>query len=117
MSPARISCSVIALASLGVCGAGDCASAAPAPNASANTRAAGLRVDMLDLPLAVDPPARDAVVVLVGEGERRRDRRLGFAPCRHELGTQRLHVAGLVPGAAFPDRRLAAPAPPHHERG
>src|SRR3979411_2530472 len=117
MSQAWTSCSVIALPSLGVCGAGDCASAAPAPNASENTRAAGLRVDMLDLPLAVDPPPRDAVVVRVGERERRRDRGLGLAPRRHEFGTQRLHVAGLVPGAALQDRRLATPATPQQQAG
>src|SRR5712672_2484547 len=103
MSQAWRSCSVIALPSLGVCVVGDCAKAAPAPNASASKRAAGLRVDMLDLPLGVDAPTRDAVVVLVGEGERRRHRSLGLAARRHELGTQWLHVAGLVPGTALQD--------------
>src|SRR4051812_18252847 len=100
MSQAWRSCSVIALPSLGVCVVGDCATAAPAPNASASKRAADLRVDMFDLPLGVDAPAREAVVVLVGEGERRRDWSLGLAPRRHEFGAQRLHVAGFVPGAA-----------------
>src|SRR6266545_409373 len=38
-----------------------------------------LRVDMLDLPVAVDAPARRAVVVLVGERKRAAHRRLGLA--------------------------------------
>src|SRR5215471_18102508 len=51
---------------------GDSASAMSAPPASASRRtASGLRIDMLDLPFAVDAPAGDAVVVLVREGELR----------------------------------------------
>src|ERR1700722_9259100 len=69
---------------------GDCASAPPAAKASARGAAAAaaikLRVDMLDLPFAVDGPAGRAVVMLVVEGERRRDRVHGFAPLRHEIG-------------------------------
>src|SRR3981189_2579341 len=113
MSQAWISCSVTPFPMLGACGVGGSARAAPPPDASARSAATGLCVDMLDLPLAVDPPARNAVVVLVGEGERRRDRGLGLAPRRHELGTQRLHVAGFVPGAALQNRRLAVPSPRH----
>src|ERR1700684_2608137 len=73
---------------------GDCASAAPAPKASARAVAAiTLRIDMLDLPFAVDGPACGAVVMLIGEGERRRHRVHRFAPLRHEFGAQRLRVA------------------------
>src|SRR5690242_4342656 len=106
---------------------GDCASATPAPPTSATRRSArtflvahvlvgepaatspehALRVDMLDLPFAVDAPAGDAVVMLVGEGERRRHRLPGLPALRHEVGAQRLRVAGLVPGAAPEDRRLS----------
>src|SRR5580693_10798967 len=79
---------------------GDCASAAPAPKASARAVAAiALRVDMLDLPFAVDGPACGAVVMLIGEGKRRRDRIHRFAPLRHEVGAQRLNIAAVVVGA------------------
>src|SRR5262252_8563824 len=88
---------------------GDCADAAPQASASART-ARGLCVDMLHLPLAVDRPARDAVVVLIGEGERIR-RFLGLAALGDELGAQRLHVSAFVPRAALQDHRLAVPAP------
>src|SRR5262249_12529698 len=76
-----------------------------------------LRVDMLDLPFAVDAPAGDAVVVLVGEGQRGLHRLLGLAARRHEFRPQRLGVAGLVPGAALQHRRLPVPAPGHDEGG
>src|SRR6516225_6037591 len=94
------------------------AAAAPAPNATATRRAATeLRVDMLDLPFVVDCPAGDAVVMLVGERERRRQRLAGLAALGDEVGAQRLHVAGFIPGATLQDRRLAIPAPRHHEAG
>src|SRR3981081_2294153 len=66
---------------------GDSASAAPTPS-TRRTAASDLCIDMLDLPFAVDPPGRDAVVMLVGEGERCCDRRLGLAALRHEVGAQ-----------------------------
>src|ERR1700730_9763898 len=95
---------------------GDCASAAPAPKASARAVAAiTLRVDMLDLPFAVDGPACGAVVMLIGEGERRRDWVHGFAPLRHECGAQGLDVAAVVVSTAEERRRLAVPAPRHDE--
>src|SRR5260221_7086177 len=97
---------------------GLCAKAAPAANASTAARANnGLRIDMLDLPFAVDGPAGDAVVVLVWEGQGGGEGLLGLAPRRNEFGSQRLHVAGLVPGAALQDCRLAVPAPRHLEAG
>src|ERR1700730_14300559 len=94
------------------------ANAAPIPNEKAMMRAAnGLCIDMFDLPFAVDRPAREAVVMLVGEGQRGRQGLPGLTPRRHEFGTQRLYVAGLVPGTTLQDRRLAIPAPRHHEAG
>src|SRR5579862_5695150 len=95
---------------------GDCASAAPALQASATTAAAiALRVDMFDLPFAVDRPAGGAVVMLIGEGKRRRDRIHRFAPLRYEIGAQWLHVAAVVVSTAEQRRRLAVPAPRHDE--
>src|SRR5262245_58331460 len=76
------------------------ASAVLALNASSAKERMTLRVDMFDLPFAVDAPAGDTVVVLVRERERACDRPLGLAVCRHELCAGRLHVAGFVPGAA-----------------
>src|SRR5882672_7346247 len=73
---------------------GDSASAAPAPSTTRRA-ASDLCVDMLDLPFVVDAPGRDAVVMLVGKGERGGDRHLGLAALRHELGAQRLRGAGL----------------------
>src|SRR5712671_1683604 len=94
------------------------ASAAPEPKASARRRATDcLSVHMFDLPVAGYPPARDAVVVLVGEREKIRNRLLGFAPHGHELGASRLRVAGFVPGAALQDRGTAVPAPGRAEAG
>src|SRR5215831_5278945 len=97
---------------------GLCAKTALAPNASAAARANwGLRIDMFDFPFAVDAPAGDAVVVLIREGEWSGERLPGLAPRRDEFGTQGLHIAGLIPGAALQDRRLAVPAPRHLEAG
>src|SRR4051812_35443781 len=93
---AAISASVIGLPSLG-----DSAATATEPSVTAReTASSGLRVNMLDLPVAADAPAREAVVVLIGKGHRVGHRFLGLAPGRHELLAQRLCVAGLVPGAA-----------------
>src|SRR5260370_27668910 len=95
-----------------------CATAALAPSASAAARAnSGLRVDMFDLPFAVDAPTGDAVIVLVREQQRARERLLGLAPRRHEFGAQRLHVAGFVPRAALHNSLLALPSPRHLEAG
>src|SRR4029077_1924393 len=86
---------------------GDCANAVPAPKASTRPAAAiTLRVDMLDLPFVVDGPACGAVVMLIGERERRRDRVHGFAPLRHEVGAQRLNIAAVVVGATEQRCRL-----------
>src|SRR5262245_56540966 len=94
------------------------ASAAPAPNVVASARERRkLRVDMFDLPFVVDGPAGDAVVVLIGESQRIGHRPFGLAAGRNESGAGRLHIAGLVPGAALQDHRLSIPPPWHAEAG
>src|SRR5437762_2239883 len=111
ISQAAISASVIGLPSFG-------ASAAIATEPNGRTSAAAskvLRVNMLDLPGAADAPAREAVVVLIGEPERVRHRFLGLAPGRDEVLPQRLCIAGLIPGAALQHGGLAVPAPRHVE--
>src|SRR5580692_10412262 len=90
MFQALMSASVIGLPSPGV-------SAAPAAlmvnppiaKQSSAAPASNLRIDMLDLPFAVDAPAGEAVVVLVGEPEDV-GHGLGLAPLRHEIRAQRL---------------------------
>src|SRR5579883_1159662 len=118
MSHALMSASETGLPRFGDWLPGLCAKLAPVSNARATAKANnGLRIDMLDLPFAVDGPTGDAVVVLVREKQGARKGLLGLAPRRHKLGAQRLHVPGLVPGAALQDRRLAIPAPRHLEAG
>src|SRR5215471_7119229 len=80
MSHALISASEIGFPS-----PGGSASAAGAATASASTREeVALSIDMLDLSLVVDRPAREAVVVLAGESEHVGYLR-GLAPLGHEL--------------------------------
>src|SRR5205807_2084629 len=71
-----------------------------------------LGVNMLELPGAVDAPAGNGIKVVV---QHRPDRRncLQFAALRDEFGSGRLHVAGIVPGAALQGRGPAVPAPGH----
>src|SRR5215813_9161487 len=97
---------------------GPSAAAAPATSESASQMQGitPLRIDMLDLPRAVDGPAGDGIEVLVRKRHGRRDR-LQLAAVGDELGAGRLHVAGLVPGAALQDRGAAVPAPGHAETG
>src|SRR3974377_1712737 len=91
-----------------------CAEAAPAKRAKARTDGARLLcIDMFDRSRAVDRPAGDAVVVLIGESERGRDRSGRLAAQRHKLSTQRLHIAAVVVSAALQDCGLAIPAPRH----
>src|SRR5258706_137200 len=73
---------------------------AHAPSASTTAKPARLRVNMFDLPLAVDCPTRDAVEMLVGKCGTRRDR-FQLAAMGHEFGTGRLCVAAFVPRAAL----------------
>src|SRR6266850_3298108 len=88
------------------------------PRESARTKAVIgiLRINMFDLPLVIDRPARDGVVVLARKSRYGRDfRRL--AAQGHDLSARWLRVAGLVPGAALEDRRAAIPVPGHAEPG
>src|SRR5437667_10805254 len=113
MSQALMSASEIGCPSRGVW-----ASAAPEPKTSARTKArTSLSVDMFDLPIAADPPARDAVVVLVGEREKIRNRLLGLAAHGHELGASRLRIDSFVHSTALQDLRTAIPAPVRAEAG
>src|SRR5580692_11453591 len=75
-----------------------------------------LGVNMLEFPGAVDAPAGNGIKVVV---QHRPDRRscLQFAALRDEFGSGRLHVAGIVPGAALQGRGPAVPAPGHAEAG
>src|SRR3954466_12811122 len=94
MSQPLMSASLIGLPSPGFS-----AHAAPAPSAAASRTPAtsGLRIDMLDLPLGIDAPAGEAVVVLVGKRQGVTDRRFGLATGGNEIGPQRLRVSGFVP--------------------
>src|SRR4029450_3361218 len=111
MSHALRSASEIGLPRSGV-------SATAAGAAQANAIASrSLRVDMLDLPAAVDPPARRAVVVLVGKPKRVAHGCLGLAAGGDELRARRLCVAGFIPRAAHENDWLTVPAPRHAEAG
>src|SRR5437667_1457194 len=83
---------------------GASAEAAPAARQKASQTAVigPLRVNMLDLPHAVDPPAGDRVKMVVQHHGDRRDR-LQLPALSDKLGTGGLHVAGFVPGAALQD--------------
>src|SRR5580704_11712507 len=96
---------------------GSAAGAEPAmPSTSASERASCLPVDMLELPFAVDRPAGDDVHVAHRErGHRNVD--LGLAALGEHLAAGRLHISGLVPGAALQHHRLAVPAPRRAEPG
>src|SRR4051794_17695104 len=114
MSQALMSASLMGLPRPGAS-----AKAAPAPRPATRRTAAdsGLRIDMFDLPVAVDAPAGEAVVVLIGEPEHVLDRGLGLPARRHEVGPQRLGIAGFVPGTALQHYRLAVPSPGHPKAG
>src|SRR5262249_13775976 len=75
-----------------------------------------LRIDMFHLALVVDGPAGDHVHV---SHRKRGDGHVHFrlAAFGDDLRTRRLHVAGLIPGAALQHHRLAVPAPGHAETG
>src|SRR5579872_5310821 len=73
-------------------------------------------VNMLHLAIASNAPARDRVIVLIGEAQDRR--RLGqFAANGHKLGASWLHVAGFVPRPALQGRGSPIPSPRHAEAG
>src|SRR5215470_7841475 len=91
---------------------GPAAATTPAARQSARHAAASLPlgVDMLHLPRAVDRPAGDGIAVLVQHRHGGRDR-LQLPAFGHKVGASRLHVAGLVPGAALQDGGTTVPAP------
>src|ERR1700737_1947017 len=107
-----ISHAAISATSIGLPRLGASAEAAPAarPKASQTAATSPLRVSMLDLPGAVDRPAGDRVKMVVQHHRHWRDG-LQLSPLGDKLGTGRLHVPGLVPGAALPDCSTAVPAP------
>src|SRR5712691_5209359 len=114
MSQSARSASVTSLPSPGVSAA--IATPAVSTNANETKSAKLLRIHMLGLPFVVDGPTRDDIHVPHREGGHR-DVDLGLAALGEHLGAGRLHVAGLVPGAALQDHRLAVPAPGHAEAG
>src|SRR5215470_2344309 len=97
---------------------GPSAAAAPATSKSANQKPeiTQLRVGMFNLPRGVDRPAGDGIAVLV-QNRRHRGDHLQFAALGDELGSGRLRITSLVPGAALQDRGTAIPAPWHPEAG
>src|SRR5262252_11162506 len=92
------------------------ATAALAKSDTATASARLLPIDMLCLPLIVDGPGGDDVHVSHREGGHR-NVDLGLAAFGEHLGARRLHIAGLVPGAALQHDRLAVPTPGHAEAG
>src|SRR3989454_2358999 len=112
-----ISQPAISAAEIGVPRFGAWAKAALEPRASAMSTAAlpRLRVHMFHLAIALDAPARGAVVVLARKGRHVRNRRPGLATVRDDLRAGRLHIAGLIPRAALQDGRPAIPVPGHAE--
>src|SRR6516164_5388251 len=113
-----ISQAAMSAASSGLPRLGPSAKATPAASKSANQTAeiTPLRVNMLDLPRAVDRPAGDGVEVLVRKRHCRRDR-LQLSAFGDKFGAGRLHIAGLVPGATLQDCGATIPAPGHAEAG
>src|SRR5438034_11125353 len=113
-----ISHAAMAAASIGLPRLGPSAEAAPAARQRVSPTAVSsqLCINMLDLPRGGDPPAGDGVKMV---GQRRRDRwdRLQLPALGDKLRTGRLHVAGLVPGAALQDSGAAVPAPRHAKAG
>src|SRR5882672_12472758 len=89
---------------------GPAAPAAFAARASRSATHESLGVDMLHLALRIDRPAGDGIEMLVGEAQHGR-RLLRLAADCDKLGSRRLHIAGLVPGATLQHRRAAVPAP------
>src|ERR1700692_4159542 len=96
------------------CGLSAANAAEAKASATRTATARSLKIDMLDLPGARNSPRGEAVVVLVGKAEHV-GHFLGLAAHRDEVGAQRLHGAGIVPGAAGDHCRLAVPAPRHGE--
>src|SRR5262249_28278488 len=97
-----ISHTAISAGSIGLPRPGPSADAALAARQSVSPTAGDilLGVNMLDLAGAVDAPAGDGVEMLV---QHRPDRRncLQLTAVGDEFGSGRLHVTGIVPGAAL----------------
>src|SRR5580698_1007768 len=106
MSQALMSASLTGLPRCGLSAAN--AAAEAQARATRSTVPRSLSIDMLDLPGARNSPRGEAVVVLVGKAEHV-GHFLGLAAHGDEIGAQRLHGAGIVPGPAGDDRRLAVP--------
>src|SRR5215475_2050838 len=113
-----ISQAVISAGSIGFPRFGAWAKAVLEPKQSARIKAVIkiLRINMFDLPLAVDRPTRGAVIVLTRKSGYGRDF-CRLATHGHDLSARRLHIAGLVPRATLQDRRAAVPVPGHAEPG
>src|SRR5215471_21215027 len=93
-----------AAASIGWPRLGPAAATPPTASQSARHTATMLPLDvhMRHLPGAVDRPAGDGVEVLVRKRHGGRDG-LQLPAFGYKFGARRLHVAGLVPGAALQD--------------
>src|SRR5262249_40902274 len=91
---------------------GDSARAAPASSSTAARTS--LCVHMFHLSGGFDRPGGRPVVMLAGKA-RDVGNTLGLAALGYDLRACRLHVAGLVPGAALQHRRSPVPAPRHTE--
>src|SRR5580704_1953297 len=112
MSQAAASASLIGLPNFGT----SAANAALAISANAPATLIVLHVDMADRPLGIDTPARNAIHMIHREG-RDIGRVARLAAFGDELLARRLHITGLVGGAAHDHGRLAAPLPWHAETG
>src|SRR5262245_32475680 len=103
MSHGLMSSGVIGCPNFGLC-------ADPTETQPPTTRAAGarpLRLHIGRLPLLVDAPARDGVIVVLA----------AQATFRHEGGASRLHHAGVVSGTALEHCGSAVPLPGSTETG
>src|SRR5215831_12640114 len=103
---------VISPGSIGFPRFGAWAKAILQPSTSTAAKIRSLRINMFDLPSALDRPSRDAVIVLAREACYRRNLRR-LAACGHDLSASRLYIAGLVPRAALQYSGTALPSPRH----
>src|SRR5215468_6575028 len=97
MSQGAMSAGAIGWPNLG----GVCADAMPVRATTAAPIRRFLRIDIDRLPLLVDPPALDRIVVILA----------AQAALGRKGGARRLHHAGVVGGAALQHHRTAVPLP------